>query len=82
MEVATKAFVGKVTVTNQVLPVVLQMETLGGSTYGPQKGWILEELNLQGLQQWPEAEQGEASELLLKWEHLFACSDLDLGKHP
>ena len=28
----------------------------------------------------PEVEQEWARELLLKWEHLFACRNLDLGK--
>ena len=37
-------------------------------------------LDLQGLPEWPESEQKEARELLLKWEHLFVCSNLDLGK--
>ena len=46
----------------------------------PQEGWILETLDLQGLQEWPESEQKQARELLLKWDHLFVCSDLDLGK--
>ena len=40
----------------------------------------MEALDLQGLQEWPESEQRQARELLLKWGHLFACSDLDLGK--
>ena len=44
------------------------------------KVWILEVLDLQGLKEWPEAEQEQARELLLKWAHLFAHSDLDLGK--
>ena len=40
----------------------------------------LKALDLQGLQEWPESEQKQARELLLKWEHLFALSDLYLGK--
>ena len=40
----------------------------------------MEALDLQGLQDWPESEQDQARELLLKWEHLFAQNDLDLGK--
>ena len=56
------------------------METSGFSTCDPCKDWILEELNLQGLEEWPETEQGQAKQLLLKWEHLFACSDQDLSK--
>ena len=44
------------------------------------KGWVLEALDLQGLTEWPKSEQKLARELLLKWEHLFVHSDLDLGK--
>ena len=40
----------------------------------------MEALYLQGLKEWPESEKKQARELLLKWEHLFACSELDLGK--
>ena len=50
------------------------------ATINPPKGWVLEALDLQGLKEWPESEQKQARELLLKWEHLFACNDLDLGK--
>ena len=78
--VPAKAVVGKVTLANQVLPAVLLMEMLGESTHCPQKGWILEELNIQRLEEWPEVGQEQARELLLKWEHLLAHSNLDLGK--
>ena len=44
------------------------------------KGWVLEALDLQGLKEWPESEQKQAKEVLLKWEHLFAHSSLDLSK--
>ena len=44
------------------------------------KGWVLEALDLQGLTEWPESQQEQARELLLKWEHLFVHSDLDLDK--
>ena len=40
----------------------------------------MEVLDLQGLTEWPESEQEWARELLLKWEHLFVHSDLDMGK--
>ena len=40
----------------------------------------MEALDLQGLTEWPESEQKQARELLLKWENLFVHSDLDLGK--
>ena len=32
------------------------------------------------LKDWPKLEQEQPRELLLKWEHLFTCSDLDLSK--
>ena len=80
IEVPAKAIVGWVTPANQVPPVVLPMEASGGSSHGSKKGWILEALNLQGLDEWPEAEHEQIRKLLLKWEHLFAPSDLDLGK--
>ena len=60
--------------------MLLLIGTLRESTCVPQKGWILEELNLQGLEEWTKEEQDQARKLLVKWEHLFACSDLDLGK--
>ena len=80
IDIPTQAIIGKVILSNQVLLVVLPKETLGGSAHVPQKGWILEALNLQGLKEWHKVEQEEAKELLLKWEHLFTHSDLDLGK--
>ena len=60
--------------------VVLPIGTSGESACGPQKDWIPEELNLQGLEEWPKEEQDQARKLMVKWEHLFACSNLDLGK--
>ena len=60
--------------------VVLPTWTSEESTSNPQKGWVLEALDLQDLREWPEPELEQARELLLKWEHLFAHSDLDLGK--
>ena len=53
---------------------------LEGSTCNPQKGWNVEALDLQGLGEWPKTEQEQARELPLEWEHLFACSNLDLGR--
>ena len=78
--IPAKVVVRKVTLANQVPPVVLPMGALGEPTYGPWKGWILEELNLQGLEEYPKEEQDQARKLLVKQEHLFAHSDLDLGK--
>ena len=65
---------------NQVLPVVHPTRTATETNHPAQKGWVLEALDLQGLKEWPESEQKQARELLLRWEHLFTCSDLDLGK--
>ena len=80
MEIPTKALVGQVVTANQVLLVVHPTGTSKEPNPKPHKGWVLEALDLQGLQEWPELKQKQARELLLKWEHLFACSDLDLGK--
>ena len=80
MEIPTKAVVGQVTPANQVPLVVHPSRTSEESNHKSQKGWVLEALDLQGLKEWPESEQKQARELLLKWENLFACSDLDLGK--
>ena len=66
IEVPAKANVGQVTPANQVPSVVLPMEASVGLTHGSQKGWILEALNLQGLEEWPRAEQEQARKLLLK----------------
>ena len=78
--IPTKVVVGRVTPANQVPPVVLPTEAPRGSTHGPQKDWILEHLNLQCLENWPKEENDQARKLLVKWEHLFAHSNLDLGK--
>ena len=80
MEIPTKAVVGQVLLANQVSLVVLPTGTLGESISNPKKGWILGALDLQGLGEWPKPGQEQAWELLLKWEHLFACSNLDLGR--
>ena len=72
--------VGQVAPANQAPPVVHLTRTFEESNHNPQKGWVLDVLDLQGLKEWPETEQKQARELLLKWEHLFACSDPDLGK--
>ena len=79
-EIPTKAVVGQVAPANQVLLVVHPTRTSEEYNPEPQKGWVMEALDLQGLQEWPESEQKQARELLLKWEHLFAYSNLDLGK--
>ena len=72
--------VRQVVPVNQVPLVVHPTRTTEESHNKSQKGWVLEALDLQGLNEWPEPEQKQARELLLKWEHLFVHSDLDLGK--
>ena len=63
------------------MPLVVHLtRTTEESKQKPQKGWVLEALDLQGLKEWPRSEQQQARELLLKWEHLFSCVDLDWGK--
>ena len=79
MEIPAKTMVGQVIPSNQVPPVVHPTRTTKETVTKVPKGWVLEALDLQGLKEWPESEQKQARELLLKWEHLFAHSDLDLG---
>ena len=80
VEISTKTAVWQVSPTNQIPSVVHPTKTAGETNTKASKGWVLEALDLQGLTEWPESEQEWAMELLLKWEHLFVHSDLDLGK--
>ena len=80
MEVPAKTIIGQIVPANEVPPVIHLTRTTAETKYPAQKGWVLQALDLQGLTEWPESEQKEARELLLKWEHLFAHIDLDLGK--
>ena len=80
VEIPAKTVVGQVIPANQVPPVVHPTRTAKETVTKVPKGWVFEALDLQGLKEWPEPEQKQARELLLKWEQLFAHSDLDLGK--
>ena len=80
MEIPAKTVVGQVIPANQIPPVVHPTRTAKETTNKASKGWVLEALDLQGLKGWPEYKQKWARELLLKWEYLFAHSDLDLGR--
>ena len=80
MEVPAKTIIEQIVPANQVPAVVHPTRTATETKYPVQKGWVLEALNFQGLKEWPESEQKMARELLLKWEHLFTHSDLDLGR--
>ena len=73
--IPTKVAIGKVTPENQV-PLV---EALEETSHTPLKDWILGELNLQSLEEWPE-EQDQARKLLIRCKQLFSHRDLDLGK--
>ena len=80
LKIPTKMVVGQVMPANQVPMVALPTVTSEESIGNPHKGWILEALNLQGLREWPKLEQEQVRELMLQWEHLLACSDLDHGR--
>ena len=80
VEIPAKTVVEQVASTNQVPLVVHPTSTSKESNQKPQKEWVLEALDLQGLKEWPKPKQKQARELLLKWEHLFVHTDLDLGK--
>ena len=60
IEIPTKTVLGQVIPANQVSPVVLPVGTLKESNSNPQKGWVFETLDLQGLGEWPKTEQGLA----------------------
>ena len=80
IDVPAKMVIGQIGPSNQVPLVVHLIRTAAETNHPAQKGWVLEALNLQGLKEWPESEQKQARELLLKWEHLFTHSNLDPGK--
>ena len=68
VEIPTKTVVGQVVPGNQILPVVHLTRTAKETNTQESKGWVLEALDLQGLTEWPESEQKQARELLLKWD--------------
>ena len=72
--------VGQVVPPKQVALVALLTVRSEESISNPQKGGSWEALDLQSLEEWPELEREQARELLLEWQHLFAHSNLDLGR--
>ena len=62
IEIPMKTVVGQVVPANQVPLVVLLTRTSEESNSKPKNGWILEALDLQGLEEWPEPEQEQARE--------------------
>ena len=59
---------------------MVPLEETSGVHLQPPKGMDLGGPGPPRLGEWPKAEQEQARELLLKWEHLFACSNLDLDR--
>ena len=51
-----------------------------GPTGGKGGSWILDQLNLEGLESWTGEQQQSAKDLLVDSADVFAKSDLDLGK--
>ena len=49
-------------------------------TRGEGGSWILDQLNLEGLNSWTREQQQSARDLLVDSADVFAKSDLDLGK--
>ena len=41
---------------------------------------LFTKLDLSGIQDWPEDLQQEVHDLMVKYQHLFALNDLELGK--
>ena len=80
VKIPQKTVVGQVMPANQVPPVALPTVKSEESISNSPKGWILEVWDLQGQGEWPKPEQEQARQLLLKWEHLFAHTNLDLGR--
>ena len=66
IEVPTKTIIGQIVPANQVPLVVHPTRTATETKYPAQKGWVLEALDLQGLAEWPQSEQKQVRELLLK----------------
>ena len=60
VEIPAKTVVGQVAPANHVPLVVHPTRTSKESNPEPQKGWVLEALELQGLKEWPKSEQEQA----------------------
>ena len=80
VEIPAKAMVAQVVAANQVPLVVHLTRTAKETNNQASKGWVLEALDLQSLTKWPDSKEKQATELLLKWEHLLVHSDLDLAR--
>ena len=66
IEIPAKAMVGQVVPAKQVPPVAHLTRTAKETNNKASKGWVLEALDLQGLTEWPELDQKQVRELLLK----------------
>ena len=76
VEIPTKAVVGHITPANQV-PLVVHPTRTGSKS---QVTKYLKRMDLGGFGPPRSDSRNRLRELLLKWEHLFLHSDLDLGK--
>ena len=70
-------------VVGHLQQATIQKVHASGSKQGPtDKGgaWVLDQLNLEGLDQWTDDQQRAAKELLVASADVFSKDDLDLGK--
>ena len=51
-----------------------------GPTRGKGRSWVLDQLNLEGLDRWTSKQQQSAKNLLVESADVFSQNDLDLGK--
>ena len=62
---------------------IQKVQTSGNKQGSNNKGgtWILDQLNLEGLDKWTEDQQKAAKDLLVASADIFSKDDLDLGKY-
>ena len=61
---------------------IQKVQTFGNKQGSSDKGgtWVLDQLNLEGLEKWTEGQQKAAKDLLVASADVFSKDDLDLGK--
>ena len=61
---------------------IQKVQTSGNKQGSNNKGgtWVLDQLNLEGLDKWTEDQQKAAKDLLVASTDVFSKVDLDLGK--
>ena len=91
--IPAKTIIGEVSAANKIPDILLpkpgfsEREQEQGSTNqnAAEKDkddgqWLLDELDLKGLDKWSDSQKKQAIDLLKKNSHIFAKGDLDLGK--